>query len=211
MFYDITRKNKNCVPLTLKELKNKLSYNKKIAKKFLKMSYNLYNKNYRKMNWDKLFYTKKDIIDNIQDDYYKCYRRLLSDGELKPIFNKSGENYYCKENVEGICLLKEIGAKLEDNLFSPKGKTKYRVKYIPFYFDSKYIGKCYICSYPKTLEWKAPLLTEFLQDKHYIFDQENQFGRPLKELRRFIGKNLMKGKVEKWNYYFQRFLSEKTK
>ena len=65
MFYDITRKNKNCVPLTLKELKNKLSYNKKIAKKFLKMSYNLYNKNYRKMNWDKLFYTKKDIIDNI--------------------------------------------------------------------------------------------------------------------------------------------------
>ena len=52
-------------------------------------------------------------------------------------------------------------------------------------------------------------MTEFLQDKHYIFDETNQFGKPLQVVRKFIEKSLIKSSVEKWDYHFQRFLAKK--
>jgi hypothetical protein len=103
---------------------------------------------------------------------------------------------------------------MDDDYWFPFEKCNYKhnnVKYIPYSFDSKYLGKCYLCSLPKTSDWKIPLLTEFLKSKEFIFDERTPFGRPLKEIRKFVSKTLIVSKIEKWDYYFQRFLRERTK
>ena len=100
---------------------------------------------------------------------------------------------------------------MDDDYWYPNNqKIKiYTNKWMPFYFDSIYLGKCYLCSHPITSEWKAPLLTQFLKEREYIFDERTPFGRPLKDIRKFVGKTLVRSKVEKWDYYFQRFLMKK--
>lgn len=200
---------KEChVPTTLSQLKEAIANFKKEAKFYKNYVSKHLNYGYKQLDWNKKFFTSKQIKSSMIDDYFKCYKRLIMDREIVKT-----QNLIDRQNAQGICLLKEIASTLQKKYFKndSRGDFKWRPKYVPFYFESKYLGKCYICSYPQTMEWKAPLLTEFLQDKQYIFDQDNQFGRPLKELRKFIGKNLMNGKVEKWDYYFQRFLSESTK
>lgn len=194
---------------TLSQLKKAIENNKKLAKRLKKKNlYGSMSKKYKELNWDKPTFLTSQIRDCFDEQFYKCWRRLYIDKELKA-YGKSYEAYYNKTNVQGLFLLKQIAAQTQQKYFNKSNKKKWKPKYIPYYFDSKYLGKCYICSYPQTMEWKAPLLTEFLQDKQYIFDQTNPYGRPLKELCQFIGKNLMNGKVQKWDFYFQRFLHEK--
>lgn len=197
---------------TLSELRKAIKYNKRVATKLRgKSFYFRMNKNYRYLNWDKPVFQTSQIKQSFDDDFFKCWRRLYADKDLLPHL-KSGEAFYNKTNVQGLCLLKQVAAQLQQRYYMkpPKKNKKKKVKkqYVPFHFDSIYLGKCYICSYPKTMQWKAPLLTQFLSDKQYIFDQTNQFGRPLKDLRRFIGKNLMNGRVQKWDFYFKRFLTK---
>ena len=199
------------VPLTLNEVKDKIKKNKRTSKRLRKKScYLKMNKNYKSLDWNREFFTPEEVKFGINDPYFKSHRRLHIDKEIRPIFkgNYKANTKYAKHNIESICLLREIAANLEEKLFQ-NNRSKEKTTYIPFYYDSKYLGKVYIGSFSKTLHWKQQILNDFLKDKEYIFDVSNEFGRPLKDLRRFLGKNLIKSNVEKWDYYFQRFLSEK--
>ena len=82
---------------------------------------------------------------------------------------------------------------------------------LPFYFDSMYIGRVKICNYPKSKEERAKDVEKYLHSKEYLFDEDNPLSKKLKDTKIFIKKNLFNGKVEKWDYYLQRFLMKNTK
>lgn len=101
---------------------------------------------------------------------------------------------------------------MDEDYWFPSEKSKNKsqsVTYVPYHFDSKYLGKCYLCSIPKTLEWKVELLTEFLKSKEFIFDERTPFGRPLKDIRKFVGKTLVVSKVEKMGLLLSQISSRK--
>lgn len=52
----------------------------------------------------------------MNDEYHKTWRILLRQGDLKAIIRNNTHNdvVYLKDNVENICLLKEIGAQFEE-------------------------------------------------------------------------------------------------
>jgi hypothetical protein len=110
---------------------------------------------------------------------------MVMDKELRA--DQKGSNAtYSKENVEFICFLKELAAR-EEEVFTKKVTTKRRkVVYETFYFDSLYMGRLKICTYPKTKSEKAKLVEQFLHEREYIFDKDNPFFKPLKEIKWFI-------------------------
>jgi hypothetical protein len=138
----------------------------------------------------------------MNDEYHKSWRILLRQGDLKAIIRNNTHNdvVYLKDNVESICLLKEIGAQFEEEFFNKPKPTVSKIEYKPFHFDSAYRGDIYLFSYPKSREWKAELLTEFLHTKEFLFDEDSPHWKGMPKLRYFCLKNLMNSKVEKWEY-----------
>ena len=138
----------------------------------------------------------------MDDEYHKSWRILLRQGDLKGMIrnNNPCDVVYLKDNVESVCLLKEIGAQMEEQFFGKIIIKPKKTKYKPFHFDSAYRGDIYLFSYPVTKEWKAELLTNFLHTKEYLFDEDNPHWKGMKALRYFCLKNLMNSKVEKWEY-----------
>ena len=80
-----------------------------------------------------------------------------------------------------------------------------------YYYDSIYRDKIYICHIPETLQWKIELVSDFLKNKQYIFDEDGSFGKPVDEIRYFIAKYLINTKVERWDYNFKKFMSKSIK
>lgn len=89
---------------------------------------------------------------------------------------------------------------MDDEYWYDAQKSQYKIEYKPFHFDSAYRGDIYLFSYPKSREWKAELLTEFLHTKEFLFDEDSPHWKGMKKLRYFCLKNLMNSKVEKWEY-----------
>lgn len=166
------------------------------------------NKNYRFLDWSKNKLSMDDLKGSIENTALPVFRKMRDYKWVRC----QDKNYYLKSNIENLFLLQELMCQMDEDYWFPSEKSKNKsqsVTYVPYHFDSKYLGKCYLCSIPKTLEWKVELLTEFLKSKEFIFDERTPFGRPLKDIRKFVGKTLVVSKVEKWDYYFHRFLHEK--
>lgn len=201
---------KEYVSLTLNEILKQIKRNKRLSKINYKKCYKIYNKKYKNLDWKKKYFSSSEVMQSLGDDYFKCFRRLKSDKEIIPI--KIDRNYFYKrENVELLCLLKEVASTLEDKFFDVREKRPWKPEYIPYYFDSLYRGRTYICAIPKSKEEKSKLVTEFLKKKEFLFDEDSPFFKGSYKTIRFIEKNLINGKVEKWNYYLQRFVSENDK
>lgn len=172
------------------------------------------NKNYRKLDWTKSTFTIHDLRGSIEDTALPVFRKMRNYGWVRTQFNGNStayNSYYLRSNIENLFLLQELMCQMDDNYWFQRvdeKPKKIKHKYIPFYYNSKYLGKVYIGSFPQGLEWKQELLNEFLKDKEYIFDERTPYGRPLKEVCRFLGKNLINGKVEKWDFYYKRFLAK---
>lgn len=197
----------------MREALQKIAKKRKKLKKRTKSLYSKLSQEYKKFDW-RCDYIETRELSKFSNNSALGVKRKARELKKIRVCKKDGRKaYYSKTNIKGIFLLQELMCQMDDDYWfdRPTPPIPTKPKYVPYYFDSKYLGRCYICSHPQTLEWKQPLLTEFLQDKQYIFDEDNPFGRPFKEVKRFIEKTLIKGKVEKWNYYFQRFLSECTK
>lgn len=202
---------KKGVPNTVKEVQKKIKRYRRDAKRKLgkKTLYSKMNKGYKTLNWNKNRFPTDQLKPNIADDYFKCYRRMLQDGQLK--VSKQGNVFYAdKQNVQGICLLKQLCCIMQNKYINHISNKSWTPKeYHQFFYDSAYLGRIKICNYDGSKDWKIPILVQFLKDKQYIFDQDNMFGKSLSEVKLFIRKQLIKGKVEKWDYYFQRFLAKK--
>lgn len=206
----------NYVPFTLNEILDKIRLNRNKSRTASKKNgkcYSLYNKKYKDLDYEKQFFRAAEVEEAVGDSYFKGFRRLKMDKELRP--TKSG---YTKHNVESICLLKEVAGFLEDKflvkrqkLTKKKRKQKTKIKKIPYYYDSVYRDKIYICHIPETLKWKIELVSDFLKNKQYIFDEDSSFGKPVDEIRYFIAKCLINTKVERWDYNFKRFMSKSIK
>lgn len=207
----IDKRNTNYVPLTLNEILKKIKKNKNVKIERKDFSYRRYNKEYKKLDFTKDYFTTAEIREQMNDEYHKSWRILLRQGDLKAIIRNNTHNdvVYLKDNVESVCLLKEIGAQFEEDFFNKPKPTAIKIEYKPFHFDSAYRGDIFLFSYPKTLEWKAELLTEFLHTKEFLFDEDSPHWKGMPKLRYFCLKNLMNSKVEKWEYQVQRFLAKK--
>ena len=173
--------------------------------------YRKVNKKYRNLPWHKDTFQWTELKETVEGTCLPVFRKMRNYGWVRWQHKETqcvGEGHYLKSNIENLFLLQELMCQMDDDYWFPSksNKSSCFVKYSSFYFDSVYLGRCFICSYPKTLEWKEPLLTQFLKDREYIFDERTQYGRPLKDIRKFVGKTLIKSKVEKWDYYFQRFI-----
>jgi hypothetical protein len=138
----------------------------------------------------------------MNDEYHKSWRILLRQGDLKGMIrnNNPCDVIYLKDNVEAVCLLKELGAQFEETFFDKKKAKPYKIEYKPFHFNSAYRGDIFLFSYPKSREWKAELLTDFLHTKEFLFDEDSPHWKGMPKLRYFCLKNLMNSKVEKWDY-----------
>lgn len=169
-------------------------------------------KEYKKIDWSKKTISIKDAKKIFQKTLLPVQRKMRNYGWLKFVHDKNCTDggYYGRNNVENLFLLQEQMCQMDDQFWRAKYKNTWKPVFVPFTFDSKYLGEINLCFYPKSREWKAPLLRDFLKNKQYIMDETCPFGRPLKEVREFV-KNLMYSKVERWDYCFQRFLSENTK
>ena len=97
------------VPFTLLKVLRKIKRNKKAVKAKCYVSI---NKKYKLLDWTKSSFTKTDIEENIQDDYFKKFKRMVMDKELRAS-QKGTKGIYRKENVEFICFLKELAAREE--------------------------------------------------------------------------------------------------
>ena len=97
---------------------------------------------------------------------------------------------------------------MDECYWAKSPKVNWKPEYVPFYFDSLYRGKIWICQIPISKLEKSKLVTEFLKTKEYLFDEDSSFFKGHNKTRKFIEKNLFNGKVEKWDYYLKRFLSE---
>lgn len=207
----MTIQRKKGVPNTLKDVQKKIKRYRWDAKRKLgkKSLYSKINKGYKNLNWDKDRFSTDQLKSNITDEYFKCYRRMLQDKELRVY--KQGNTFYAdRQNVQGICMLKQLCCLMQNKYIKHlSNKTWNPKEYYQFYYDSDYVGRIKICNYDCSKEWKIPMVVQFLKDKQYIFDQDNMFGKTLSEVKLFIKKQLIKGKAEKWDYYFQRFLAKK--
>lgn len=119
------------------------------------------------------------------------------------------DGYYLKSNVENLFLLQELMCQMDDDYWHNVHHYDYKIEYKPFRFNSAYRGDIFLFSYPKSREWKAELLTDFLHTKEFLFDEDSPHWKGMPKLRYFCLKNLMNSKVEKWEYQVQRFLAKK--
>lgn len=180
--------------------------------------YSSFSNDYKKHDWSQHYIETQELKKIANKSAIGVIRKARDLKKIKVIGKKDNHFYYSKMNVKGLFILQEMMCLTDDEFWTKKyrvtkkqKKKRKKIKYIPFYFDSKYLGRCYICSHPESLSWKRELVTEYLQDKHYIFDETNKFGKPLQIVRKFIEKSLIKGQVEKWDYHFHRFLTKTTK
>lgn len=194
---------------TLSQLQKLIKTRKRAAKQGSKLYRNL-NKCYKKVDWKRQFIPTSEAQQILDDPFLKSWRRLYADKELKSIKNSNSPQdiVYKTENIQGLCLMKELATLLEVNYLRKKVKS-VKVEYKSFYFDSAYRGNIFLFSYPKSLEWKAELLTDFLKTKEFLFDEDSPHWKGMKAVRYFCLKYLMNAKVERWQSQVQRFLSEK--
>ena len=195
------------VKLALKKVIRKKNKSKKNKDKSF---YKTVSKEYKKFDWRKSLIEINELKDISSDSIIGVIRKARDEKKIKVVRRNGQKYYYSTQNIGGLFLLQEQMCQMDEQFLRKHVKTKYKPqKYVSYYFDSLYLGRCFICSHRQSLEWKQELLTDFLQDKHFLFDETNQFGRPLGEIRKFIAKKLMNCKVEKWDYQFQRFLAKK--
>lgn len=168
--------------------------------------YNNVSKKYKNFDWTKNDYTVEQLKPIIQNNGLFVHRRLL---ENKILRRNSSTKTYTKRNVENIFLFQQLMCQMDDEFWNPKTKPNTKIQYKPFHFNSLYRGKIYLFSYPKTREWKAELLTQFLKTKQFLFDEDCPHWKGMKKLRYFCEKNLMNASADKWQYQVQRFLRKK--
>lgn len=195
---------------TLSDLQKLLKIRRKYAVNSKKNLYRNMSKDYKKVDWKRDYIPSEQAKQILNDPFYKCWRRLYADKETQPIISKENRNIvtYKTENIQGLCLLKQLAA-LQQNKYFTKSRSVKRKQDAKFYYNSAYLGQIFLFSYPKSKEWKAELLTEYLHTKEFLFDQDSIYWRGLEELKYFIKRFLMNCKVERWDYNLQRFLTKK--
>lgn len=194
---------------TLSELQKLLKIRKRNAVNSKKSLYRNMNKDYKKVDWRRDYIPSQQAKQILNDPFYKCWRRLYADKETQPIISKENRNIvtYKTQNIQGLCLLKQLAA-LQQNKYFSKSRVNKSKDDTKFYFNSAYMGQIFLFSYPKSREWKAELLTEFLKTKEFLFDEDSPYWKGLDQLKYFLRKYLMNCKVERWDYNLQRFLTK---
>lgn len=197
---------------TLKDIKRAISKIDRLKKKATVKDhlYRNVNKSYKKLDWNKSKFEIDEMKKAFENTALPVQRKMRNYGWLK-YYPKTGRNdgYYLKSNVENLFFLQEIMCQYDDKYWLSEIKGVTKIEYKPFHFDSAYRGDIYLFSYPKSMEWKAELLTDFLHTKEFLFDEDSPHWKGMKKLRYFCLKNLMNSKVEKWEYQVQRFLAKK--
>lgn len=198
---------------TLKDVKKTLEYVDKFRKKNKNRNrflYNNLNKTYKNLDWNKDKFNNTEMKEAFENTALPVQRKMRNYGWLKYYpTNSLKSGYYLRYNVENLFLLQELMCQMDDEYWCNKKRYKYKKEYKPFHFDSAYRGDIFLFSYPKSREWKAELLTDFLHTKEFLFDEDSPHWKGMKKLRYFCLKNLMNSKVEKWEYQVQRFLAKK--
>jgi hypothetical protein len=159
------------IPPTLKMLFLRVRSNKFHIKK---ECYKNINKKYKELDWTRDYFYSKELREAIEDKYFKCWRRMYADKELRPN-GRLTDCRYSKNNAEMICFLKEVSAFTEDRIHYTKKKKRKMPEEIDFYFDSIYIGRKKLFKFAKTKEWKVKAVTDYLKTKEYLFDKESPF------------------------------------
>lgn len=198
---------------SLNGVRKALAYVEKIKKKNKSRNKHLYkglNKAYKKLDWNKNKFNNAEVKEVFENTALPVQRKMRNYGWLKYYPNSSmNEGYYLKNNVENLFLLQELMCQMDDDYWRNIKYHSYKIEYKPFHFNSAYRGDIFLFSYPKSKEWKAELLTDFLHTKEFLFDEDSPHWKGMKKLRYFCLKNLMNSKVEKWECQVQRFLDKK--
>lgn len=198
---------------TLRKLRNLIKKRKQeVLKNPSKTVTSTMNTGYRQWDWSKKLIKTSQAKEILKDPFYKCWRRIVMDGQAKPVFlgNYRGSAHYNSNNIQGLCLMKQIAALQQSKYYRVTPKKK-KVQKFPYTFDSAYIGEIVIFWYPKSKQWKLPIIKQWLEKREYLFDQQNPFYKGIEKTRIFCKDCLLEGKIEKWDYYLQRFLSKGDK
>ena len=172
--------------------------------------YNNVNRAYKNIDWNQNKINNHVAKEICTNTVFPVWRNMLNWKILK-FHSDTGckkDGYYLKSHLEDLFLLQELMCQMDECYWAESPKVNWKPEYVPYYFDSLYRGKTWICQIPISKLEKSKLVTEFLKTKEYIFDEESSFFKGYNKTRKFIEKNLFNGKVEKWDYYLKRFLSE---
>lgn len=175
--------------------------------------YNKINKDYKKIDWSPEKINNRIAKEIFTDSVYPVWRNMLSFGILKfhPIGNSKSDGFYIKTHLEDLLLVQELMCQMDEQYWCTIQPVNWKPEYVPYYFDSAYRGKTWICQIPVSKVEKSKLVTDFLKTKEYLFDEDSPFFKGHNKTRKFIEKNLFNGKPEKWDYYLKRFLRENNK
>ena len=197
---------------SLKDVKRALKYMENLKNKNRNKGnylYSKFDKTYKKIDWSSEKIDNHTVRQILQNNVMMTYDKLVENKKLRFFSNGCRkEGYYLRSNVQNLLLVQELMSQMDDRYWMKKSNEKWKPEYVPFYFDSVYRGKIWICQIPITKIEKSKLVTEFLHTKEYLFDEDCPFFKGHNKTRNFIEKNLFNGKVEKWDYYLKRFLSE---
>ena len=199
---------------TLRKMRNLIKKRKtQVVKNPPKLLGSQMSSQYRKVDWNKPYLECNQAKNAVKGPFLKCWRRLIADGQMKSFrFSKElNKVHYKTNNIQGLCLIRQIAALQQAKYFRPPSKRKKKVQKYPFIYDSAYIGQVQLFWYPKSKQWKLPLIKQWLNKRQYLFDQQNPFYKGFEKTKTFVKNCLFDGRVEKWDYYLQRFLSQGNK
>lgn len=77
----------------------------------------LSNTNYKKANWNKQFFTKKEVREILADKNFRSFDKLLHDGYLTPVkLSDKRIIYFSSEEVQRELLIRELLVSMCDNI-----------------------------------------------------------------------------------------------
>lgn len=204
---------------SLKKLKRKIT---KFVNHPLKLRkengiYNHFNKKYKKFDWSKKEYTKKELKEIFEDDLYRGLETIINHSNHLNVLLKDNVLYIDRDSIEEEFLRREMCSYMDDALWirskNSKIKKFHKCKLGPtkeYYLRG--VGKTfYMGKLPKKMEKKILYIKDFLLKKKFIFDRKSSMYLNDKTIRHMINRKLLYGSVTKFEETLAEYIKEKNK
>lgn len=184
--------------------------------------YNNYNKDYKKLDWNKKRFSARQCVEALKNTSYKHHVKMLTHKQMRFIHlsDKLDDGYYRASQMQNLFLLQQIMSQIDSKFWDirkitrkkkRKKKTKKtkKIRKTTVYFKSKYMRKkISLGRYTKEQLEKINKIKQFLKQKQFIFDKESQFYIKRQQIVNFVKTTLMYNVEQKWQFCFQRLIAQ---
>lgn len=207
------------IPVPLKKLGRKIKrfVDHRLSERKENGLYIHFNKKYKKFDWSRPEYTKNDVREIVDDEYFRELESIIINTNHLDTTIKDNIIFIDKYSLEEEFLRREMCSYMDDVLWH-RAKTS-RIKRInrcklgrtkEYYL--KGVGKIfYMGKLPVKMETRIQLIKDFLLKKKFIFDRKSPLRLNDKLIRKLINRKLLYGSVEKFEESLAEIYEEKNK